>query len=101
MRYFTEPHPDLDNPVYPCGVCNKKVGKRMRATRCDLCNFKTHIKCDAVEPSHYQTLSKPGISHHHFCKICKEEMFPFQKVENDNFKASLSKRNLPKMTIKI
>ena len=59
MRYFVDPPPELEeNFVFPCGVCGKRVGKRMRAIKCDLCNYWNHIKCDGVEPNHYETLKK-------------------------------------------
>ena len=92
MRLFTEPHPDAVNPSYPCGVCNKKVGERMRAVKCDICQYWNHIKCDNIDPSYYEILKKPeNEKRHHFCKTCKEEMFPFQKVVNEQFEASISK----------
>ena len=92
MRFFTEPHPDAVNPSYPCGVCSKKVGVRMRAVKCDICQYWNHIKCDNIDPYYYEILKKPeNEKRHHFCKTCKEEMFPFQKVVNEQFEASISK----------
>ena len=91
MRYFSDPPPeDADDYHYPCGVCDKKVGRRMRAIQCDLCNYWTHIKCDGVDTSHYATL-KNNASHHHYCKLCREEHFPFQSVLNDQYEASVLK----------
>ena len=59
MRYFLDPPPEMEeNFVFPCGVCGKRVGKRMRAIKCDLCNYWNHIKCDGVEPTHYEILKK-------------------------------------------
>ena len=93
MRQITEPHPDAANPIYPCGVCNKKVGIRMRAVECDICNYWNHIKCDNIDPKYYEILKKTeNTNRHHFCKTCKEEMFPFQKVQNEQFEASISKK---------
>ena len=59
MRFFTEPPPDAVNPFYPCGVCSKKVGVRMRALQCDICQYWNHIKCDNIDPSYYEILKKP------------------------------------------
>ena len=93
MRQFTEPHPDAVNPIYPCGVCNKKVGDRMRAVKCDICKYWNHIKCDNIDPKYYEILKKTeNINRHHFCKTCKEDMFPFQKVQNEQLEASVSKK---------
>ena len=62
MRYFVDPPPEMEeNFVFPCGVCGKRVGKRMRAIKCNLCNYWNHIKCDGVEPTHYETLKKSDI----------------------------------------
>ena len=92
MRFFTEPPPDAVNPSYPCGVCSKNVGERMRALQCDICQYWNHIKCDNIDPSYYEILKKPeNKGRHHFCKTCKEEIFPFQKVVNEQFEASISK----------
>ena len=89
-RYFNEPPPDLaDNFIYPCGVCNRKVGDHMRAIQCDLCNYWNHMKCDQIEPSHYEKLKKPENTQHHFCRLCKEEHFPFQSLDNDLFISSV------------
>ena len=74
---------------FPCGACNKTVGKRMRAIQCDLCNYWTHIKCDGIEPSHYEILKKSDTTQHHYCKACKEEHFPFQTLNDEQYAASI------------
>ena len=90
MRYFVDPPPELEeNFVFPCGVCGKRVGKRMRAIQCDLCNYWNHIKCDEIDPTHYETLKKSDDSVLHYCKLCKEEIFPFQSLQNENYIASV------------
>ena len=61
----------------------------MRALQCDLCNFWVHIKCDRIEPSHYEKLKNS--TQHHYCRQCKEEHFPFQSLDNDQFIASIVK----------
>ena len=53
MRYFTDPpENESENFVLPCGTCSKRVGKRMRAVQCDICNFWNHIKCDNIDPKY-------------------------------------------------
>ena len=90
MRYFVDPPPGMEeNFVFPCGVCNKRVGKKMRALQCNLCNYWNHIKCDGVEPTHYEILKNTDDSVDHFCKLCKEEIFPFQAIHNENYIASV------------
>ena len=90
MRYFVDPPPELEeNFVFPCGVCGKRVGKRMRAIKCDLCNYWNHIKCDGVDPAQYETLKTCDESISHYCKLCKEEIFPFQSIHNENYIASV------------
>ncbi len=90
MRYFVDPPiEDAENFIYPCGTCNKRLGKRMRAIRCDLCNFWNHIKCDGIEPSHYEILKNPKNTQHHYCKRCKEEYLPFQTLDNEQYIASI------------
>ena len=90
MRYFVDPPPEMEeNFVFPCGVCGKRVGKRMRAIKCDLCNYWNHIKCDGVEPTHYELLKTSDDSASHYCKLCKEDIFPFQSIHNENYIASV------------
>ena len=89
MRFFTEPSENVrENFIYPCGTCNRRVGKRMRAVQCDICNFWNHIKCDGVDPKYYEKLkTNPNIFH--VCLICREELFPFQQLSNDDYTASI------------
>ena len=90
MRYFNDPSPeDADNFIYPCGICNKRVGTHMRAIQCDLCNYWNHIKCDGIEASHYVILKKSDNTHQHYCKLCREENLPFQTIDNDQYLSSI------------
>ena len=89
MRYFEDPLQDLLNPFYPCGICSKRVGKRMRAVQCDLCNFWNHINCDGVDIKTYEMLKKSNTTELHYCKICKEDIFPFQSLADDQYFASV------------
>ena len=63
----------------------------MRALQCDICQFWGHIKCEGIDPGHYEILKNPKNKQQHFCKTCKEEMFPFQKVLNEQFEVSITK----------
>ncbi len=94
MRHFEEPPEDDPNPRYPCGICSKTVGQRMRAVQCDLCNYWNHIKCDEIDVNTYNLLKKSNESDLYYCKICKEEIFVFQTLNNDEFHASFVKNNV-------
>ena len=88
MRYFVDPPPEIaDDFFYPCGICDRGVGLRARALQCDICNFWNHIRCDGVEPSFYEKLKKSKDDH--YCKLCREEHFPFQKLPNEEYMASV------------
>ena len=89
MRYFVEP--SGNNPKYPCGICTKIVSYRHKAIQCDLCNYWNHIKCDNVENKTYETLKKSDDCVKHFCKLCKEDIFAFQKLSDDEFFTSIVK----------
>ena len=82
MHYFIEPLGE--NPKYPCGICNKTIGKNHRAIRCCICNYKVHIKCNKTDKKSYEKLEKtkdPCI-----CIACKEENLPFSKLTDEQFK---------------
>ena len=87
MRYFLEP--TGENPKYPCGTCQKNVSTNHNAIQCDLCNYWTHIKCDRIDNKDYENLKKSNDTY--FCKICKEETIPFQKLSNQQFFTSVTK----------
>ena len=90
MRYFQEPGDDKPSS-FPCGICSKTVGKRMKAVQCDLCNYWNHIKCDNVDNKTYESLKKSDQSQTHFCKICKEEIFAFQTLSDEQYITSIVK----------
>ena len=89
MRYFNEP--TEANPIYPCGTCNKKVIQRHKAIQCDLCNYWNHIKCDGIDNKFYEILKESDESVQHYCKLCKEEIFAFQTLSDDQYIASIIK----------
>ena len=61
----------------------------MRAVQCDLCNFWNHINCDGVDNKTYEMLKKANKTELHYCKICKEDIFPFQSLADDQYLASV------------
>ncbi len=101
MRNFVVPPPDdVENSSFPCGACNKRMGPRMKAVQCALCKYFNHIKCDGVDVSHYEKLKKSSSlvvhnriysddSMHHYCKLCREELFPFQTLQTEQYMASI------------
>ena len=89
MRYFQEP--TNENPVFPCGTCHKKVGNHHKATQCDLCNFWNHIKCDGIDNKTYENMKNNQQMNQHFCKTCKEEIFPFQSLTDELYNTSIVK----------
>ena len=95
MRYFIEPAENDPNPRYPCGTCGRNVSEHMKAVKCDSCNFWNHIRCDEIIPYDYDKMLKLPLSERekitHFCKICKEDCFPFQKLSEEEFLTSIIK----------
>ena len=87
MRYFKEPDQNVVNAKYPCGVCAKNVGKRMKSVQCDLCNFWNHIKCDGIDNKTYEALKRSKESELYYCRICKDEIFPFQALSDDQYQS--------------
>ena len=86
MRFFQSPPPDSVNPRYPCGVCGKHVGVRMRAVKCDLCQYWGHIKCEGIEAAHYEKLKILKIINPIFVKFAKKKCFLFKKSIMNNLR---------------
>ena len=95
IRYFTEPSADDPNPKYPCGTCDKNINERSKAIQCDSCNYWNHIWCDEITPYAYEKLLKlPQAKRDkiiHYCKQCKEDNIPSQKLSDDEFITSIIK----------
>ena len=95
MRYFQEPATDDPNPKYPCGTCGRNVSQRFKAIQCDICNYWNHIRCDGVTPYAYKKILELPQSERenmiHFCKTCKENCIPFQKLSDEEFLTSIIK----------
>ena len=73
MHYFVEP--TNDNPTYPCGICNRTIGINHRYIRCNLCNFKVHIKCNETDDKTYAKMKNNDETM--FCIKCNEDILPF------------------------
>ena len=86
MHYFEEP---IDkNPKYPCGICTKNIAKNQKLLRCNLCNYKVHIKCNKTDAKQYEKVK--GSEWYVYCLSCKEEIIPFQKLTSQQFFATAS-----------
>ena len=82
MHYFVEP--TGDNPKYPCGICNKTIGKNHRFIRCNLCNFKIHMKCNETDEKSYNKMKNNETTM--ICIKCLEENIPFFSSCNNEIK---------------
>ena len=80
-----------DDQLYHCGVCKRKVGVRNKAVFCDLCQLWNHIKCDGIDDKTYKDLKKSDDDEKYYCKLCKEGIFPFQKLSDDVYFTSIIK----------
>ena len=98
MRRFVEPNVagipmgPQPKPVYPCGICSKNVGSRKSLT-CDICGYWLHIGCEGISAYNYSKMIKLSDKNKlsHVCKICREEIFPFQKLSENEFLTSIIK----------
>ena len=53
----------------------------MRAIQCDLCNYWNHIKCDEIDPTHYEILKKVMIPSSIIANYVKKKSFPFNRLK--------------------
>ena len=74
------PHVDDQSKqdTYFCGICLKKIAVNHKYIDCVLCSYRVHIKCNKVDNKTYENIKKYGESQ--FCIKCKEDIFPFQKL---------------------
>ena len=82
MHVFVDP--EGENPKYPCGICNKTIGKNHRFIRCIICNYKVHIKCNKTDVKTYDNIEKTKEAC--ICINCKEDNLPFFKLTDEQFK---------------
>ena len=77
---FVEPNNDF--PTYPCGICHRLVGQTHRYIRCNICNYKVHIKCNETDEKTYEKMK--NLDETMFCLKCNEELLPFFPSSNKN-----------------
>ena len=65
----------------------------MKAVQCDLCNFWNHIKCDGIDDKSYSNLKQANKSDLYYCKICKEDIFAFQTLTDEDFHSRFNNIN--------
>ena len=71
------------DPVFPCGICNKNINNNHKTIKCSICNYKIHIKCNKIDDV---TFEKMKVNLDLFlCLKCKEDIFPFQKLSDEQF----------------
>ena len=63
----------------------------MKSIQCDICNYWNHIKCDLVDNKTYDSYKKNSLPFTHYCKICREEIFAFQALTDDEYVTSIVK----------
>ena len=73
MEHFEEP--EDNNPNYPCGICNKIITRNKKYIRCNICNFRIHIKCNQTDEVTYQKMTQYEESM--ICIKCNENNLPF------------------------
>ena len=63
--------------------------ENMKALRCHSCNYKTHIRCDGITASEYTKIKKSieEKKEPYLCKICRDEVFPFNKLTDEQYLA--------------
>ena len=80
MSYFNEPIEE--NPKYPCGICSQIIAINHKAIRCNVCNYKVHIRCNRIEEKDFKKIKNDEII---LCIKCKEEIISFQRLANQQF----------------
>ena len=91
LNLLTTPNQPETPTVYHCGICSKKVGVRHKSVQCDLCDKWNHIKCDEIDNKTYEALKKSSELEKYYCKLCKENIFAFKKLTDDEFLISVVK----------
>ena len=77
------------NVAFPCGVCLKSVNENHNAVLCDKCNTWIHIKCNYLNKVDLKKLE--NINETFYCINCVKEIFPFAKLNNNEFSTSVIK----------
>lgn len=79
----------MSNDVeFICYHCNNKVEYTLMPIQCDLCENWFHGKCEKLNRTQWSTLGNSEINW--YCTNCKLDMFPFNKLDNDDFYECIS-----------
>ena len=74
----------MSNDVkYICDHCNCEVGYKLMPIQCDSCQKWFHGKCEKITRNEWSVLGSSNDNWH--CTKCKSELFPFNKLDNDEF----------------
>ena len=77
---------------FPCGICQKIVGKKHNAVCCDLRNERIHIACTKLDKKTYKLLQ--GFSTKWFCINCTEKRFSLTSHTNQELEKMYSEKNI-------
>ena len=87
MKHFEEPVDD--NFTCSCGICNKVITRNNKHFKCNICNFRIHIKCNQIDERTFQKMKHNDMT----CVKCNENNLPFLNMSNELNNDALS--NLP------
>ena len=94
MQQFEEPVDDNSN--YPCGICNKIITRSNKHIKCNICNFRFHIKCNQTDEKTFQKMKQ--IDDSMICVKCNENNLPFfnmsHEINNDTLSTSPSNNSI-------
>ena len=78
------PHTDdqSNQDKYFCGICLKQIAVNHKYIDCGLCSYRVHIKCTKIDNKTYENIKYREAQ---VCIKCKEEIFPFQKLTEQQF----------------
>ena len=82
---------------FPCGICQKAVATKHKATCCDLCNKWIHIGCSNLNKSAYIQIQHSDANW--FCMPCLKNEVPSNTITDHELeKVYNGKHILPKKT---
>ena len=83
LDIFAEKNPN-NYEIYNCSICSNKIGKKVDSIFCDICFTWVHRKCiPNLSHAEYESLS--NINSDWFCPPCQDNIFPFHKLDDDEF----------------
>ena len=77
---------------FPCGICQKAVGKKHNAVCCDLCNEWIHIACNNLDKKTYKLLQRSSTKW--FCTNCTKKELPFTSQTNQELEKIYSGKRI-------